>query len=481
MPPAVMYLAVFSGAILVIATSSTMIRLAGLLVIGVAVALSSVEQVKRALITAIALEIPLQIDIFLNQDPLALSDLNGFNLSLTTVCLGVLYLLWAAERAAQRSSTDRGLLRAVLPALAYLAVCSATILVAIDPTLSIYQINVLAQSFLLLLYVVHWARTRENILFLTLVILSGVFLQTALAVVQQYTGSSFEIGPIKALFIDGRSSGTLKHGNRLGAYAAMMLGPALGLSLTRGVPRSYRIYGVASLLAAFLALLLSGSRGGLVGAGVALVLATVLALRSGWLSPRVVVAGGVVVALLFLTQLDVLGARLERGVVDDPNVIGRVRLLELSVALIARHPIFGVGANNFALSLPEVVTIDYAGVWLATVHNKYALVWVETGFIGLAAFLFFLGSVLRRSWRVYRNGDGLTAPLGMGFMCGVVAMLVHMNFDKFADRANIQMLWLFAGVVYALHRVATSRPRVPIRLASDAGSGRAGQLGRHRP
>lgn len=453
-----MYLAVLAGAVLVIATPSTYLRLVGLAIIGVAIGLSSVDQVKRALIAVIVLEIPLQLDIFLNQDPLALTDINGFNVSLSTVAMAALYLLWAAERAAQKTG-DRGLLRAVLPALAYFAVGASTVLVAGDPLLSVYEINIIGQALLLLIYLVHWARSRENLLFLTLLILSGIYVQAAIAVVQHYTGSSFELGPIKALIVDGRATGTLKHGNRLGAYAAMLLGPALGLGVARGIPRSYRAFGAVSFLLGIVALMLSGSRGALVGTGVAVVMGAFLAYRRGWVSGRVLLAGSVVVALVAATQLDVLGTRLERNVVEDPNVIGRVRLLELSAALIAKHPILGVGANNFSHSLPEVVTVDYTGIWLATVHNKYALVWVEKGFIGIAAFLYLLFAVVRRAWRVFRMGDSLTAPLGLGFMCGVIAMMVHMNFDKFVDRTSVQMLWLFAGTIFAMHRLVASPHR----------------------
>lgn len=458
LPPVPMYLAVIAGAVLVVATPSTYVRLAGVAIIGVAMGLSSVDQVKRALIAVIVLEIPLQLDIFLNQDPLALTDINGFNVSLSTVALAALYLLWAAERAATRTG-DRGLLRAVVPAIAYFAVCAATLLVAGDPLLSIYEINILGQALLLLIYVVHWARSRENLLFLTLVILSGIYLQAAIAVVQHYTGSSFELGPIKALIVDGRATGTLKHGNRLGAYAAMLLGPALGVAVARGIPKSYRAFGAVGFLLGVSTLMLSGSRGALVGTGAALMLGAFLAYRRGWVSGRVLLGGAVVVALVAMTQLDVLGARLERDVTEDPNVIGRVRLLELSAALIAKHPILGVGANNFSHSLPEVVTVDYTGIWLATVHNKYALEWVEKGFIGITTFIYFLVAAVRRAWRVFRLGDSMTAPLGLGFLCGVVAMLVHMNFDKFVDRTSVQMLWLFAGTIFALHRLVASSNR----------------------
>jgi O-antigen ligase len=457
-PAVPLFLAILVGGAVTASIGSMIPLFISGLVMGVAILFIDVVHIKRVLLAIVILEIPLQFDVFVGNDPTAVTQISGFNLSVTTFSLVILYAFWAAELVAGHARISQRFRTVVIPPAVYFSLVVMSVLVSEGAVIALYEINILFQALLLLIYVVHFVRTRQEVLLVVVLLLVGLSFQTFLAAAQQLTGQPFELGPIKGRIIGGRSTGTLQHPNRLGAYASLLLGPALGLMMAGRVSRGYRIFGGTSFLLGMLALLLSGSRGATIGAALSLVVAIVVALRKGWLSTRAVLVGGLFVALILFSQLDLVSGRLERGIGGDPNVVGRFRLIELAVAMIRENPLLGVGANHFMLALPGVLNVDFTGAWLATVHHKYLLVWVETGLVGLIAFVYFLFSIGQRAWRVFKFEDAFLSPLALGLLASLMAQLIHMNFDKFAARVDVHMLWMFAGLVYAMYRVAMSSP-----------------------
>jgi putative inorganic carbon (HCO3(-)) transporter len=103
------------------------------------------------------------------------------------------------------------------------------------------------------------------------------------------------------------------------------------------------------------------------------------------------------------------------------------------------------------VALPEI-----RSEWFYTIHNKYLLEWVELGVLGLAAFLWFLLSTIRRGWSTWQRQDRLLAPLSLGLILAIVGQMVHMSVDVFNSRPQVQSLWLCAGLVIALSRIESS-------------------------
>lgn len=68
----------------------------------------------------------------------------------------------------------------------------------------------------------------------------------------------------------------------------------------------------------------------------------------------------------------------------------RRKLAEYSFTIINQNPLFGVGANNFIVSLAHENTAWEWFYWLQPVHNIFLLVASETGLIGLGFLLVFL-------------------------------------------------------------------------------------------
>jgi O-antigen ligase len=122
--------------------------------------------------------------------------------------------------------------------------------------------------------------------------------------------------------------------------------------------------------------------------------------------------------------------------------------------MITAHPMLGVGLNNFVVVMPQYLTPDFDGTWLYVVHNKYLLVWAETGVGGLLAFLAFLLTTLRRGWRCWTAGHPVLSPLALGCTAAIAGDMVHMFVDVYGSRAALQQLVLLSALVAAMCAIA---------------------------
>jgi len=84
-----------------------------------------------------------------------------------------------------------------------------------------------------------------------------------------------------------------------------------------------------------------------------------------------------------------------RTTLEASSFENRRKLAEYAFVIIKQNPLFGVGANNFIVSLAQKNTAWEWFYWLQPVHNIFLLVASETGLIGLVAFSMFLTLSLR--------------------------------------------------------------------------------------
>jgi len=71
-------------------------------------------------------------------------------------------------------------------------------------------------------------------------------------------------------------------------------------------------------------------------------------------------------------------------------------LTYLAFRIIGDHPVLGAGSNNFSVVMDRYLTPEFRHGFLYAVHNKYLLIWAETGIGGLLAYLAFLFGSLRK-------------------------------------------------------------------------------------
>ncbi len=472
-PMAAVVVGLAAGTFLLLAANGSIVSLAILAVMLVFLVTLSIPVLKRVLLALALLEIPIQLDIYLNHE-VAISEsstVSGFNISVTTIVLVALYSLWGAEVAA--GITRRNLdLKAGLPSLVYLALVVISIVVAGDVLLALYEIVILAQAILLFLYLLHHFRTRRDVMFVLMVLIAGLILQGVGGLAVGIADADMPLWRTTKVDIDdGRVLGTFKSPNNLGAYLTLLLPVALGLALS-SADRLYRRLGGLAFALGSVVLVMSFSRGAWFGFAVSIGWMLVVAWRRKWLvglAPVAVVAAALLFFVMFQDEI-----LLRVGEYNNQAARSRLPLMDLAFEMIRDAPLFGVGANNFAASLDPYVTVEFSRDWIATVHNKYLLVWAETGILALLAFLWVLVSAIRTGWRGSTTGDRLLAPIALGLAAGIVANMIHMTVDRFHFRPQIQMLWVVIALILVIPRAGRVSNSTPAGLEQDAFPASAG-------
>ncbi len=116
--------------------------------------------------------------------------------------------------------------------------------------------------------------------------------------------------------------------------------------------------------------------------------------------------------------------------ITDESITDRQALVNASVKMIEKKPIFGFGINNYLVELPYFIKSTNRTFVLQPVHNIYLLIASEVGVIGFMFFLWFIKITYQRimrqkfsifnflaSLKVWRSGQFsiLTMVLIIGF------------------------------------------------------------------
>jgi putative inorganic carbon (HCO3(-)) transporter len=412
-----------------------------------------VRNVRRVLLAIILLDIPLQLDInyMYREEPASLGALGGLDISVTTIALVGLYALWLGEFLAEKKPLRWSWFRMALPLVLYIALAGLSMLVAPDGTLAFFEMFLLLQTFLLFLYVVNTTKTREDVLFVVTMLLTGLVLESLIIIGLRFLGHSVRVAGILARVDPGpRVGGTVGSPNNAAAFLVMPLVCALGVLLTQ-TGRFTKMLAAIALGTGVVALVFTLSRGGWLSFALATGMLCFAAWYRGWLSRKAIIGIVVVLVLLVLVLLPIILGRLT--VDDRGSAASRIPLMKLAMRAIWDHPILGIGVNNMPVVIFQYVTPELGDVWVYSAHNKYLLVWAETGPGSLIAFLWFLAATIRRGWQCWRLNDRLLSPLAFSLAVAIIGNMVHMFFDVFRSRPDVELLWVSAALIIAIYRI----------------------------
>ncbi|MFC2169332.1 O-antigen ligase family protein [Acidobacteriota bacterium] len=406
------------------------------------------------MLAIILLDVPLQLDIHLGfrEEVEALGALRGWSLSITTIALIVLYAMWFLDRLDKQNKIERyPFTRISLPLTIYLGFVALSIIVAKDPQLTAFQLFLMIQLFLLFIYITGTVRSRDDILFIVTVLLVGLVLESVIIIGLYNIGHTIEIAGIKArVDMDLRIGGTVGGPNTAGGYLSLLLIPALSLMIAQ-VKNSLKWLGTIAFGFGVVAIALTLSRGG----WLAFVISSMIFIFVCWFRGRLPIKVPLIIAAIAIVLFFVGHERIvDRISKDDYGAVyARIPLMKLALRIINENPFLGVGANNFSIVMHDYISLQLRGLWLYSVHNKYLLVWAETGIGGLLAFIGFLLITIRTGWKCWKTQDPLLAPIGLGLMAAILGHMVHMNIDTFQNRPLIQTLWISSALIGAMYNI----------------------------
>ncbi len=119
----------------------------------------------------------------------------------------------------------------------------------------------------------------------------------------------------------------------------------------------------------------------------------------------------------------------------DTSTAARLDSWKDGIAGWAKRPLFGYGVTGYTF-----------------MDAQFMRVLVETGLVGLAAFLWLMWRLLRVAWTTHHRLRGTRfEPLALGYLAGLVSLLVHaIGANTFIIVRIMEPFWFFAGIVTML-------------------------------
>lgn len=322
--------------------------------------------------------------------------------------LSLLFLLgaglWLA--GAQRAES-RGPSRLGLALLALVCACLVSVPGSMRPAASLEEVARLLSAAAMFLVVERLVTDRRALVRVLTACYASAVLPLAAGLLQAVTGG----GQLSEGIL--RVEGTFAHPNAFGYYLAILC--VLGAALLPHLHGRARLGLVALLGLALAELVLTYSRGGWITLVVGLLV--VAALQNRRLVPVLVACG-----LLLPVLVPSIGARLAdlddertlRGTGGN-SLVWRLDYWGENLLLVDTRPLTGIG-----LKMTSYVTTEQKAP-----HNDYVRMYVETGLVGLTAYLALLVVLLRSAYRaVARAPAGLERGVAVGFAASAVGFVV---------------------------------------------------------
>jgi O-antigen ligase len=235
--------------------------------------------------------------------------------------------------------------------------------------------------------------------------------------------------------LDNRVVGPLSHWMTFSGVLMLVAGAALARLLYVGRDWVWPAIAVPALV---VALFYTYTRNAMVGLVAAI---GVLLAERNW---RLLLALPVLAIVFAIVAPSTIVNRVQSiGDVSDPATRDRIAMLRYGQAMIADHPVLGVGPEMVPVVYPRYRDAQGVNEVNPHLHNVPVQIAAERGLPALALWLWFVVVASRDLWRQLRTGDA-RAVAGAG-VAAMVAMLVAGQFEyNFGDS---EFLMLFLGLI----------------------------------
>lgn len=227
------------------------------------------------------------------------------------------------------------------------------------------------------------------------------------------------------------------------ALMEMTTGIALGLFLGKATKKDKRVLLIIAVALMTVAVVLTGSRGGLLSILIVAVTAAALGhVRDETESDAVariprklaLIGFGTAFAVLLVAMVVFLGgdASLLRGIgftAQGDVSSGRFHFWNVALRIFLDHPFLGAGLDSFATAYPRYDTWN-GSFRVEQAHNDYLQILADAGIAGFACVAAFVVLLIKKSLRVIRDEDErYRRAVAVGALAGCVGILVHSFFD----------------------------------------------------
>jgi O-antigen ligase len=298
-------------------------------------------------------------------------------------------------------------------------------------------------------------RERRDLTNLAWFLILLCFAVSLLGIVQHFT-SDAKIYGFRTLTVGGDPFGPFVNRNHFAGFVELTLPAGLALLIFRGLRRDMiPLTGLLTIVPVG-AMILSGSRGGIVSFGFEVaVLALLARLRKAQEGPRLVALAIVGFAALALVAWLGAGRAIERFSTLHPGDVTlgrRATMVHGAAHIFFDHPVKGAGLGSLVAVFPRY-EIAYDGYVVDHVHNDYVELLAEMGILGGLCGLAFLWILVRDARSCFTAEQGhFSRAVHAGAVTALCGLLLHSLVDFNLHIPSNALLFLLQA------HLATSTP-----------------------
>jgi O-antigen ligase len=352
----------------------------------------------------------------------------------------------------------------------------ANLIKSLEPTASIWSAFKILGFALFLSLLFKCFRHHAKILALSLIVTGNFFALFGIARFLLQADYPSVFNPILApQLTTGIGFGTFYNQNHFAYLMLMVFGLNLGLFWFGKQSKGIRIFLLLAGLTTWTALVLTGSRGGIIGSFAEIVVLIVLPFifliasknnKHKTFQAKVLLAVRQFLILLAVFALLIIGIALigqERVVerfehipqqiegVTDAATYRRIDVWRATIEIIKENPFFGIGFGGFRVGVSQYINISGQLVPEQS-HNDYLELAASGGIIAIILGVWFLYNFsLLLKKRLTEPSDSFSIALRAGAICGISGVGLHSLFD-FGLQITSNLLFFGALLYLALHK-----------------------------
>lgn len=241
--------------------------------------------------------------------------------------------------------------------------------------------------------------------------------------------------------------GSFVNRHNFAAYMEMVMGVPLGMLFAGAVARDKRLLYITGIALMGVALIMSGSRGGLV-AFLAQVIFLIMLTTGAKSRQRLVMKVGfsaILIAAIVVGSIFIGGESSLTRIADTATstdiTTDRGHIWAVTTSVIAKNLPLGTGFG--ALGVAYTPYDSYSGLErVEQAHNDYLQVVADAGLVGAVIGLFFLLWLFRSGFAAANTQNTYRRGVAIGALSGCFAVLVHSIFDFVLHTTAISLLFI---------------------------------------
>ncbi|HVE56115.1 MAG TPA: O-antigen ligase family protein [Pyrinomonadaceae bacterium] len=241
--------------------------------------------------------------------------------------------------------------------------------------------------------------------------------------------------------------GSFVNRHNFAAYIEMAIAVPLGLLFAGAVQRDKRLIYLTAIGLMGVALLLSGSRGGLVAVLAEVVFILILTNKSQGSGKLFIKIGlavlliGVIIGGAIMIGGESSLTRFAETAVSNDISTNRTHIWGITLQVIKNNLPFGAGIGAFAAAYTPYDTMN--GIErVEQAHNDYLQILADAGIVGLLLAGFFIYQLFRTGLQNVKTDNLFRRGVAIGAFAGCFAILVHSLFDFVLHTTAITVLFL---------------------------------------